>query len=45
MKNLNDILESQEFNDLFNIEQEVAELEKDGWTLQEVMDFAQSMVK
>ena len=44
MENLNDILDSKEFNEMFNIEQEVKELESAGWTLQEVRSFANSLI-
>jgi hypothetical protein len=44
MENLNDILDSEEFNEMFNLEQEIKELEKDGWTLQEVRNFSNSLI-
>jgi cell fate (sporulation/competence/biofilm development) regulator YlbF (YheA/YmcA/DUF963 family) len=44
MENLNDILDSEEFNEMFNLEQEVQELESAGWTLQEVKNFANSLI-
>jgi hypothetical protein len=44
MENLNDILDSEEFNEMFNLEQEIQELEKDGWTLQEVRNFSNSLI-
>ncbi len=45
MENLNDILDSKEFNEMFNIEQEVQELENEGWTLQEAREFAKFLIK
>jgi cell fate (sporulation/competence/biofilm development) regulator YlbF (YheA/YmcA/DUF963 family) len=44
MENLNDILDSEEFNEMFNLEQEVKELENAGWTLQEVRNFSNSLI-
>jgi hypothetical protein len=44
MENLNDILDSKEFNEIFNLEQEVQELQNEGWTLQEVRSFANSLI-
>jgi hypothetical protein len=44
MENLNDILDSKEFNEMYNIEQEMIDLEKDGWTLDEVLNFAKSII-
>jgi hypothetical protein len=44
MENLNDILDSKEFNEMFNIEQEVKELENAGWTLQEAREFAKFLI-
>ena len=44
MENLNDILDSEEFNEMFNLEQEIQELEKDGWTLQEARNFAKFLI-
>jgi hypothetical protein len=44
MENLNDILDSKEFNEMFNLEQEVQELQNEGWTLQEVRSFANSLI-
>lgn len=45
MENLNDILDSKEFNEMFNVEQELKELENDGWTLEEARKFAQFLIK
>ena len=45
MENLNDILDSKEFNEMYNIEQEMIDLEKDGWTLEEVLNFAKSIIE
>jgi hypothetical protein len=45
MENLNDILESKEFNEMFNFDNEIEELKKDGWELNEVLNFAKSLNK
>lgn len=45
MENLNDILESKEFNEMFDFNNEIEELEKDGWKLEEVLNFAKSLNK
>lgn len=44
MKNLNDILESKEFNEMFDFETERKELEESGWTLEEVRSFAKHLI-
>ena len=43
--NIEEILDSAEFNDMFNIELEIQELAQSGWTMSEVMSFAKSMAK
>jgi len=43
--NIEEILDSAEFNDMFNIELEIQELAQIGWTMNEVMSFAKSMAK
>ena len=45
MENLNDILDSKEFNEMVNIEQEVQEVENEGGTLQEAREFAKFLIK
>ena len=45
MENLNDILESKEFNEMFDFNNEIEELKKDGWKLEEVLNFAKSLNK
>jgi hypothetical protein len=45
MANLNDILDSKEFNEMYNIEQEMIDLEKDGWTLEEARKFAKFLIE
>ena len=37
---INKILDSEEFKDIYDVEQEKKELAKDGWTLEEVMGLA-----
>ena len=37
---INKILDSEEFKDIYDVEEEKKELAKDGWTLEEVMGFA-----
>lgn len=37
---INKILDSEEFKDIYDVEEEKKELAKDGWTLDEVMGFA-----
>jgi hypothetical protein len=44
-KNLDELLNSEEFNTFFNVEEEEKELKKEGWTLKEVREFAESMNK
>jgi hypothetical protein len=45
MTTLNEILESKEFNEMFDFEQEQKDLENDGWTLEEVRKFAKYLIK
>tara|TARA_R110000868_G_scaffold308380_1_gene569891 strand:- start:819 stop:986 length:168 start_codon:yes stop_codon:yes gene_type:complete len=53
MKNLNTvqqteldaILDSEDFKNIFDIEKEKAELAKDGWTIKEAREFAQFLIK
>ena len=45
MENLNDILDSKEFNQMFDFDQEIKELKNDGWELSEVLNFAKSLNK
>jgi hypothetical protein len=45
MENLNDILDSKEFNEMFDFDNEIKELKKDGWELNEVLNFAKSLNK
>lgn len=44
-KNLDELLNSEEFNTFFNVEEEEKELKKEGWTLKEVREFAESINK
>lgn len=44
MENLNDILESKEFNEMFDFETERKELEESGWTLEEARSFAKYLI-
>ena len=43
MENLNDILDSKEFNEMFDFDNEIKELKNDGWELNEVLNFAKSL--
>jgi hypothetical protein len=45
MENLNEILDSKEFNEMFNFYQEIKELKNDGWELSEVLNFGKSLNK
>jgi hypothetical protein len=45
MRTLNEILESKEFNEMFDFEQEQKDLENDGWTLEEARKFAKYLIK
>lgn len=40
MKGIDKILNSKEFKNIYDIEQEKKELAKDGWTMEEVMGLA-----
>jgi len=42
---LNNILESEDFKNIFDFEQEKKDLEKDGWNHKEVREFAKSLIK
>lgn len=43
--NIDDILNSTEFNEMFDFEAEKKEIEKAGWTMEEVKNFALSIKK
>lgn len=45
MENINEILDSKEFNEMFDLEQERKEIEEAGWTYKEIEAFAKGMVK
>jgi hypothetical protein len=45
MENLDQILESKEFNEMFDFEAEKQEIENAGWTLEEARKFAQFLIK
>jgi hypothetical protein len=44
INSINDILESKEFNQLFDIETEQKELQEAGWTYSEIAEFAKGIV-
>lgn len=39
---IENILDSEEFNQMFDFEKEQEELDKAGWTMKEVIEFAKS---
>jgi hypothetical protein len=45
LKNINDILDSEEFNQMFDLEAEKKEIEAAGWTMEEVQQFGNDMAK
>jgi hypothetical protein len=45
IQNINDILNSQEFNLMFDFENEQKEIEQAGWTIQECVSFAEQLSK
>lgn len=45
MKNLNDILNSAEFESMFNLEAEKKELAKTGWKYEELRNFGKQIAK
>ena len=45
MKNLNDILDSNEFEIIFNMEDEKKEVELSGWKYEELMNFGKDLAK
>lgn len=42
---IEDILNSNEFNALFDVEAEKKEIEQSGWTIEEARKFAQFLIK
>ena len=44
-KNINDILNSKEFNDMFDFENEQKEIENAGWNIKECISFAEQLSK
>jgi len=45
MKNINDILESKEFNEMFDFETEKKEVKKSGWSYKELQKFGKELSK
>lgn len=45
METLNDILESKEFNEMFDFETEKKEIESAGWNYSDLINFAQQLAK
>ena len=45
MESINDILDSKEFNEMFDLEAEQKEIESAGWTYEEIQKFANGLVK
>ena len=45
MKTLNDILDSNEFESIFNIETEKKEIELSGWKYEELISFGKEIAK
>jgi hypothetical protein len=44
-KTIDDILDSKEFNEMFDFEAEQKEIEEAGWTLKELRDFGLQLAK
>lgn len=45
IKTIENILDSKEFNEMFDFQTEQKELEEDGWTIEEARKFAQFLIK
>jgi hypothetical protein len=45
MKDLNEILDSKEFNEMFDLETEQKEIEEAGWTYEEIRKFGTELAK
>ena len=45
IKNLDEILNSEEFNQMFDFESEKKEIESAGWNMKELIEFAKSITQ